>query len=434
MKRFYYGIASVAAAASLASAVAFADGLEKDVLFSGKFAGRGETGVTNDLGAEALYFNPAGLAMGRTGVEATADISPTWAHVEAPLTSNGVNVSGNASYDTLYGAFASYGINEHWGIGVASYTGAGAHSEFDNSTFTSVAGSSVTGDIKSRIYDTEVAIGSGYEVLPGLRLGAAWRISHMSADLNNFAYSSATGTAEALQLAGMGQWRYNGFRAGAEYTAPDNSWGLGVNWRSSVAFNMSGTVAGTYSNPALASGASQNFTGGPATLGATLPSQITVGGNYELIAKKLRGYLEYVWTQYHTDQQLNIGGSVTSLLGTASLPNIPLGYNNESDAHVGLECTAVPNWVYRVGYIWTSQVTPNILASPQSFPPGHGNTITFGAGTQLIPDFLELNGAVEYTWLDGDGTGPGVGSTGQYASGEYTAKAYGLHLGATVRF
>jgi long-chain fatty acid transport protein len=142
--------------------------------------------------------------------------------------------------------------------------------------------------------------------------------------------------------------------------------------------------------------------------------------------KTLRVLLEYVWTEYDTDQQLNIG--------TTSGPSaLPLGFNNQTNIRLGFDCTAVQNWTFRTGYVWTSQVTPNGIAQPTLEPPAHGNTLTFGAGTTLIADTLDVNGAVEYDWVDGYGNNPAPNAPG-FNSGEYTAKGYGLHLGATVRF
>lgn len=412
----------------LSSGMAFGAGFEKNILFSGKYAGRGGTGVSDARGAEALFFNPAGLASGTPGIEVTGDLSPTWGHFNAPITTSNVNVSGNTTYDTLYGVFASYNINEHWGFGIGSYSGAGAHAEYDNTTL-SVPGApglgSVTNNVESRIYDTEAAIGTGMEIFPGLRIGAAWRATHVSATLNELqASGSGLSTAlSAISFSDMGTWRYNGFRAGAQYTSPDNVWGLGVAYRSAVNFITKGMVSGSISS-AQSGGTTVSVPSTPATLGSVLPTQITVGGNYELMPKTLHGFLEYVWTNYSTDQNLAVGGTFEG----QTLPDQVLGFTNQSNIRVGFECTAVPAWVFRAGYVWTSQVTPNVPANPVLEPPGHADTITIGAGTSLIADLLEVNGAFEYDWVDGSGT------SAQGIAGEYMAKSYDLHLGATVRF
>ncbi|MDR3606815.1 MAG: hypothetical protein P4M08_05460 [Oligoflexia bacterium] len=420
-KQFTYGIAAMAGLATLTSGVAFGAGFEKNILFSGKYAGRAGTGVSDARGAEALFFNPAGLASGTPGIEATGDFSPTWAKFTAPLTQSGVGVNGNTTYDSLYGAFASYNINEHWGFGVGSYAGAGAHAEYDGATLSYPGLGTVTNDVKARIYDTEASIGTGMEILPGLRLGAAWRATHVSATLNQL--QATTSSIASVSFNDLGVWRYNGFRLGAQYTNPDNTWGLGVTWRTAVNFNTAGNVSGTVSS-ALTGGTPTAVASTPATLGSTLPSQVTVGGNYQLMPKTLKGFLEYVWTNYSTDQQLSVGG----VFAGQTLPNQVLGFTNQSNIRLGFECTAVPNWVFRAGYVWTSQVTPNVPANPVLEPPAHADTITVGAGTTLIADLLEVNGAFEYDWVDGSGT------SAQAIAGEYSAKSYDLHLGATVRF
>jgi hypothetical protein len=407
--------------------MAFGAGFEKNILFSGKYAGRGGAAVSYVRGAEALFFNRAGLASGTPGIEVTGDLSPTLGKFTSPLTQSGVGVNGNTTYDTLYGAFASYNINEHWGIGIGSYTGAGAHAEYDNQSLsvTGLGSVNTNVNVESKIYDTEATIGSGIELFPGLRVGVAWRATHVSATLNSLAVASGPALA-ATNLSDLGTWRYNGFRLGAQYTAPDNRWGLGLSWRTAVDFIAKGSVSGNVSSAAT-SATSVAVASSPAAVGSRLPSQVTLGGNYELIPQKLRGFLEYAWTEYDADQQLNLYGN----FGGTNLTNIPLSFNNQTNIRLGFECTAVPNWVYRIGYVWTSQVTPNLTANPVLEPPAHADTITIGAGTMLLADVLEVNGAFEYDWVDGSGTSTAGGVP---VSGEYSAKGIGFHLGTTVRF
>ena len=65
--------------ASLALAgQASASGFEKSIMIGGKSAGLAGIATPWVQGAEALYFNPAGLASDKPGGEVALDISPTW--------------------------------------------------------------------------------------------------------------------------------------------------------------------------------------------------------------------------------------------------------------------------------------------------------------------------------------------------------------------
>jgi long-chain fatty acid transport protein len=420
------GIAASVVGLAVISSSALGAGFEKNVLWSGKWVGVGGAAVSGVNGAESLFFNPAGLASGRQGFEVSGNFSPTWGEFQGPIAAPGVQESSGYKFSPVYGALASYGLTPQWGIGVGSYVSAGTKAVYDNVTnFPSLAPLTASGKVQATVYAVEYAIGTGYEILPGLKLGAAWRIVHVSASLGTPYQTGAAGFSFA-DIDSLSGTRYNGFRAGAQYISPDDKWGLGINWRSSVDFTLSG--GGTVTTKSLVTPfgtTSANVS--DVTAASALPTQIEVGGNYRVL-DAVRLYLDYVWTNYGHNQTLSVTGGSTANTSGVGVPSIPLGWTNMSNIRVGASCTEVPDWIFRAGYVWTSQVTPDGFARATFASPGHGNTITLGTGRQFMNKALDVDLALEHSWASGSTT-----AAQQAVYGDYFTSDWAAHLGFTYR-
>lgn len=409
--------------ATLPATRSFAAGYDKAILWSGKYGGVANNTASNIHGAESLAFNPAGLASGRTGFEFVGDFSPTWVDLSGPLpnfntlasgTLTGPQESTGFGFVPLFAAMASYGITPQWGVGVGVYVGAGDSASYSP---TDILPSTFPSTIKTDFYDTEVSIGTGYEILPGLRIGGAYRILMTKAAFGSVVYNPSSSSVSNVNIENLSRTRWNGFRFGAQYVASDNSWGVGATIRTGVDATLNG-------NATITTGSALGTL--PATTGAAsvtsgVPTMITAGANY-LFLPALRGFLEYDWTQYHSEAFLGtfIAGQTPS--GTV------LGWNNQNDLRLALEYTGLTNMALRAGYVFTTQVTPNTNALPTEAAPNIGNTIVVGAGTQFLNQSLDLDGAIEYAWDSGAGV-----SNPPFVAGNYSAKAISLHLGVTYR-
>jgi long-chain fatty acid transport protein len=407
-------------------AQAHAAGLEKNIFWSGRYVGQGGAAVASGRGAESLFWNPAGLA-GITGAEANLNFSPTISKYKGPIV--GVATESNSMFSPIASAFASYGMSDKWTIGAGYYLSGGSRAVYEGVDFTALDPTlSLKPNLKNDVAITEFSLGTAYEVMPGLRLGAAWRIVHVAADLGSVA--TAGGALLGVEFNGLSATEYGGFRVGAQYAPPGSAWGVGATWRSAVDFaaktNSSGKVE-TLGNVGSADPA--DLTGSETTVAATFPMQIGLGGYYDFSPKKFRFLAEYVWTEYRVDQKLDYTGSVTlpaSLGGTTvPLSDTTLDWSNLFNVRAGFEYGLSELSELRWGYVYTSQVTPANRASALFAAPGPGHSLTLGAGTLVCDGKLGLDGALEYSWDAG---------TPEGATTEVKVTAMAAHLGATYRF
>jgi long-chain fatty acid transport protein len=414
----------------------YAAGFEKSILWSAHWGALGGAAASSVEGAEALYFNPAGLA-GVEGVRVNINGSATWDQFKTPIVPAQSQISSNTELSIPYAAFISYGVTPKFGIGAGIYTAGGTRVEYDHidwSTLNSNLALLQTTD-KASLTLTEISIGAGYEILEGLKLGASYRILLGSLDLQYSGVTSLGGNNYALaqyNLNGMSGSRFNGFRAGIQYTPKDAPYGIGIEWRSEVAFTLSNSsISSTFLAPALGLASPTSFNGNGASLSNTSPQNLSIGAHYELIPNQLRLLTEYTFTEYHDEKSLNIQGSTTGnpIPGGNNFPNIYELWNNMSNIQVGIELKGISNLALRGGYIWTSQVVPNSNANPLFSTPGSGNTAALGVGAPLCPSFT-LDGALEYSWANG-AVLSSDNPTLTTQLGDYSTHAYVIHLSAT---
>lgn len=182
--------------AVLSSSQAFSAGFEKSVFWDAHYAAIAGAAQSSVTGPQALYWNPAALA-GSPGLQVNADFSPTWAQYSGPqvLNSNTVQNS-NTKFLPVGAGFISYGVTPQWGIGVGYYVTAGSAADYDSVTPGSLSALGITyaPPIKGDLSVTELSIGTGYELLPGLKLGAGYRLVFVSATLDTAGVVQPLGT------------------------------------------------------------------------------------------------------------------------------------------------------------------------------------------------------------------------------------------------
>lgn len=419
---------SIAGALILHPSAAHASGFEKAALWSAHWSSLGGAASSSVMGPEALYFNPAGLA-GTTGLMTNINGSATWAQFKTPVVPGQGQMTSNTQFILPYAAFVSYGVTPKFAVGAGVYIGGGSRAEYTNIDWSSLNAnlSSFKTTDKANLAMTEISIGAGYEVLDGLKIGLGYRILMGKLDLQ---YSGASPMAGSYALAqynlnGMSGTRYNGFRAGIQYAPKEARYGLGVEWRSKVTFNLTTSDANmNFLTPA--GGTPVTLSTGGANLTNTAPQNVSIGGHYDLIPKEWRFMTEYTFTQYHDNQSLQVQSTTTNGL---SFTDIYQGWSNMNNLRFGTEYKALGDLALRAGYIWTSQVVPNSAANPLFASPGTGNTAVIGLGKALMPD-LVINGALEYSWAKGSvaSSDKPIFST---QTGDYNARAYVIHFDAT---
>jgi long-chain fatty acid transport protein len=410
------------AVAALASGNAFAGGFEKNVTWSGKYVGIGGAAVSRVEGSESLYFNPAGLASkrGENG-DVTLNFSPTFAKFKGSFVP-GRQEESDKSFIPVGGATASYQIMDRLSVGVGYYVSGGTSATYENVALT---GFTITPELKSELALTELAVGLGYEVLPGLRIGAAWRMLNVSGD---FFFANVTGnplTSSYSKIEDIKDTKYNGFKVGAQYQNADKTWGVGVMFRNGVNFNADMrrsvyTVAGT---------AVPGVPAADGTIRSSFPWQASVGANYSITeAWHLHG--EFTHTDYNHNGKIDYTGT-----GAVS---IPLAWKDQQNYRLGVEYTGFENLALRAGYVFTSQVVPNGNANPTFSTPGNGHTVTIGAGRSFLEgNVLDVNIAAEHSWATSDNlaaVAANLPATSGVAGGEYSSSSWAAHLGAAYKF
>jgi len=419
-------------AVALLSSNAHASGFEKAVMWSGKYAGAAGAGAAGGVsGSQSLYFNPAGLA---SAGDVSLNYSPTWINVDGSLVTATRVDQSRPGVLPFGGGFVSYGSGP-WGFGMGAYLAGGEKAIYPNVDLTPISNSftTYTPTLETDLVIVEYSIGGAYEVMPGLKFGAAWRISKATGTLSSILETTTNTAFSHIVIRDAKDTRYNGFRLGAMYEDPANfRWGVGASYRSKVTFDAPGTGTGeTIVIPApVNSVTAQNVA--DTRIGVSLPAAYSVGGHYAVNDSfKLLAGIDYV--KYSVDDQVYIIGTANGV----TIPNIALNWSDEWNWRLGVEYSGIHALKLRAGYVRTSQVTNTTNAKATLAPPAGGNTFTIGAGYSVMAN-LDIDGAFEYAHASGDGsmTMP-TSSLKELLAGVTTttkANVYGVHTGVTYRF
>lgn len=429
---------SFIALAMAGSTLAHAAGFEKAVLWSGKEAGYGAAGMSRITSSESLFFNPAGLAGGNEQGDFTLNVSPTDIKLSGGIASNTVKEETDKNYTTVGSAFVKYKINENFGLGVGAYVAGGSKAVYNSVSLTSDQPTitALTPEIRTELAIVEYSIGAGYQLMPGLRFGAAWRISHVDGGFSTIKKTIANTAYSYIDLKDAKQTKYNGFRVGLQYS-PDDTWGVGATWRNTLNFNPEAT--GTGSTTIIPTRVTSATTVSKTSIGTSLPWALSVGGNTK-IGDNFRFLAAMDWVRYSINKALMLNGTITSGTTVASIPNLPLNWKDMYNVRLGGEFALNQNVMLKAGYVFTSQVTPTRDARATLTPPGTGHTYTVGAGTSLMDGKLGLDGAFEYATNTANGfMSPTYQSdtTKELLATqdtEFKAKVMAVHVGASYKF
>lgn len=431
----------LAAAVGAMSANAQAAGFEKSVFWSGKQAGYAGAGISTVGGSQSVYFNPAGLAGSGKG-DVSLNFSPSNVKLTGNVISTNREEETDHNFSPIGGITGSYKVNDKLGVGLGVYVAAGNKSVYDSVDLTgdSAAVTAFKPRVATEFAVMEHALGAGYEVMPGLKIGAAWRILKATGSLATIKKTVTNTAYTYVNLTDLKDTKYNGFRVGVQYQSPDDSWGAGARFRNQVKFAAQG--GGNNGRVVTVAGTEVNATVSDATVGTSLPTEIAVGGNYRLTDTfRLMSGVDYV--KYSQNEQLSINATITSAalgVNPVTLPSIPLKWEDMWNIRLGGEYTGFSGFALRGGYSLTTRVTSKDDARATITPAGLGHLFTAGAGTSILGDSLDLDGAFEYSFNSGSGamSATSTGSTTKElltgVSTETKAKVMALHMGATYKF
>lgn len=411
------------------SSVAHSAGFEKSVMWSGREAGYAAATVGRIEGSQSLYFNPAGLAGAQ---DASLNFSPTWIKLDGNLVSLNKREETDDNFIPSGGLTVNYLVTEQLGFGVGAYAVGGSKAVYNS---VDVTGETPTVTFRPDLFTdlelVEYSIGAAYQVSPGFRVGASWRI--VEADGSFSVLKRTTLAYTYLSVKDAKETRYNGFRIGVQYEAPESAWGVGASFRNSIDFNAQGSGTGS-SITVIPTNSTTAATVGTVGVGLTFPLAASLGGHYAL-SDTFRILSGVDFVQYSKNKEIKITGT----LNGTTLPNIPLNWEDMWNFRIGGEYTGLNIARIRAGYSLTTRVTSKTDAKATLPPAGTGHLFTFGGGATLFPNF-DLDAAFEYAFNNGAGSmsATPVGSTSrELLAGVETqtkARTTAIHTGVTYRF
>jgi long-chain fatty acid transport protein len=417
---------TTALVAALFCTQVFASGYEKSIVWGGRSAGLAGIATPYSEGANSLYFNPAGLVAEKQGHDIFFNVSPTESKFQGPINSSNDQLTSESK--TLYPLSLMYGntLNEKMGFGVGFYVSGGSYANYEDIPYSSPT---ATPHVKTDLKVYELAAGYAYRVNEKLKLGLAWRVVMAEAD---FAFvQRGTGTLANIEVNDMKDTNYTGFKLGAQYKISDAT-KLGFTYRSEVELEADGKFGGKIYNP----GPALNIDANDAKAKTTFPMAATLGVQHDL-NENWRLFGEYAWTQYSAVDKITVEGTLSHSGGTvvATNPEIIQKWKDQHNVRLASEYLG---WgmPFRFGYGWTSQVTNDDYARAAFTAPGDAHTLTVGSG-RTFNENLQLDGGLEYTWIEGEGNGAAAGTTGagtDIRQGDYTTSNWAVHLSLGYNF
>lgn len=429
MKNTMFVKAAVAAAMTVGFAgQAFAAGYEKSIMWGGRTGAVAGISTSYIMGADALYFNPAGLVAAAPGNEVSLNVSPVWSQFEGPYNNQNEIAKSKTGMSTPLGLIYSNTINESWAFGVGGYVSGGSKVTYEDVKFNAPLALS-TADAETDLQIGEISAGVAYKINPMWKVGASYRYVMAKADFS-FIQRAAGGNALAnIKLSDL-EDNVSAFKVGFQW-APSEATHVGLTYRSEAKLAAEGK-ARTDVYSALAAGALASSTdNGTATANTVFPQAVTLGADHAFNETWV-GYGEVAWTNYAEVENITVDNAG---LGN---PVVNQDWKDQWNARLGAEYKGWA-WPVRFGYGFTSQVTNDDFARPSFTPPGASHTLTAGSGQnfELWGQKLAFNGAAEYTFVSGDANGAAAGTTAvgsDIRAGEHKTSSYALHLGLAYNF
>jgi len=404
---------------------ATAGGFDAHNLFSGKFTGIGGAAVSSATGSESVAFNPAGLASSH-GWDLDLELAGGTVIRNMPVALGLPNATSN-KFVPILGIFGAREISKGLGFGAGLFVAGGLGSEFGNQDF----GANFTAlkpDFGGSTVLAELGVGLGYEIFPGLKIGGTWRPTFIL--INSKAAAVLPGNVLfAFQVNNASKLTTSGFRFGAQYAPPDQSWGVGASVRTAIDFTANGTSSG--SAELAGNSAITPVTGGTFNISSRFPVLASLGGHLD-VSDDWKIFLEYefIWTSQ--DKTFAGSGDPLVISGVGPIPaanlSIPLNWKNENTIRIGAQYSSSEKRVWRFGTVYSTPTTPENQANSGFTAPGPEISIDVGSGwkdVNVLGNPADLDLALDYTF----NTGTAKNSISPSLDGKYSASDIALFAG-----
>lgn len=417
------------AAAVMYAGSASAAGYEKSIMWGGRTGSVAGISTSYINGADALYFNPAGLMKAAPGQDLSLNVSPVTSNFSGPYNNNNDIANSKAGFTAPFGLIYSNTPSEKWAFGVGGFISGGSKVKYENIDFPLSPGPAQPQtplEAETDLTLAELSAGAAFKLMPNLRFGLAYRYVMARASFS-FLQRASAGAVANIKLSNLKD-QQSGLRAGVQYDLSEKTH-FGLTYRSEINLNASGDINGEVH--AVAS--TTVFTPTTGSAQTTFPQAVTVGADHSF-NDVWRGLAEVAWTQYSRVDNVAVKG----LVGTAQDPRVIQNWKDQWNFRLGGEYVGW-SWPLRFGYGLTTQVTATDWARPTFTPPGVSHTLTVGSGKtiELGGQKLDFNGAGEYTFVSGDGTGAAAGTTSagsDIRAGTHNTSSFAAHLGLAYNF
>lgn len=245
-------VAAITIATSLTAA---AEGYQVNTL-SARQLGMGHTGVAQKLGAESMFFNPAGMGFMDQRMDISAAVSPIFPTATTTLPDGSKFTTDNEASTPMM-IDLGFSIYDNLKAGIAFYTPYGSNINWTDNW----PGSVLNQSVKLQTFTVQPSV--AWRPIRGLSVGAGLMITWGSVDLNKglvsassvdavlamsgIDYSFGQTTPASVNLKGTSQIAV-GVNVGAMYDI-DSHWTVGASYRSRMSMKVkAGDASLTYAN------------------------------------------------------------------------------------------------------------------------------------------------------------------------------------------
>lgn len=425
-----------------------AGGFEKPVLWSAKAAQRGGAYTSSVVGAEALYFNPAGLIQDEKK-EFSGALSVASNTLGAAIIEDNNEVTNTPLPVTPIAILYAQQIDSNSAFGLGLYTIGGLNVGFDNVNLAAL-GSEFTSfkpDAFAKMMMMEVGLGYSRKLNSNLSFGVTLRADYVRADIGDIQVirlpdNTVLGVSE-VAFEEMDSFNLGAFILGLKYISDDEKTGFGLNYRSKLNIDLRGDGSGklVYSNAGatmtgLNPGQIYDMKGSRTDFSTSLPEALTFSFHRKVTEKNTL-HLEYTWSEYSNNEAMRIDGTMTDPLGnTVQVPDQIFKWHDMHDFKIGWTNTSIEKWILGGGYVFTLPVTNRKYAGSTNAAPGNFHHFYFGAGRMF--DNFRIDGAAEYYEGSGKGASAALqnpdGSVINSVEGVSSAKAYAVTFAGSYFF
>lgn len=285
------------------SGYAMGEGYQVNTL-SAKQGGMGHTGVAQKLGAESMYFNPAGMAFMDKTLDISGSVNGVMATGKAKMDGKWYETDNDVSTPMMIGA--AFSIYDNLKAGINIYTPYGSNINWTNSW----PGAILNQSVKLSTFTIQPSL--AWRITPKLSVGAGLMISWGSVDLNKGLVNPSSMDAMIQGLIAMGKLPAGtplfgstmpasinltgtanvacGINVGAMYDI-NEQWTVGANFRSKMTMKVkAGDAKVSYAND-VASGILESQVGiinsSDFTAEMPMPAVVTFGVSYKPMSNLL---------------------------------------------------------------------------------------------------------------------------------------------------